>query len=305
VLQAEIDGLPEEQVLVRSGGFRVVHATRSQCPTVVGEIGRLREETFRDVGEGTGKARDLDRFDDTYVHLVLWSDDRREVAGAYRLGRSDVILEREGIAGLYTSTLFKYRPSLIDQIGPALELGRSFVRKSHQKSYSPLLLLWRGIGRYIVQNPQYRALFGPVSISADYRNVSRELIVRSLESLCSRPDLLGLVKPRKAPAFKALRRMGCPASGTSSLAAMASLVADLESDSKSIPVLLRQYLKLGGRILAFNRDKHFSDCIDGLILVELPRVDEKTLGKYLGREEAAAYLAHHAALAAGDLGRCA
>ena len=134
--------------------------------------------TFRAVGEGTGKSIDLDSFDHYYKHVLLWSKTKQELVGAYRLGLTAEILPRLGTAGLYTSTLFRYDPRLFDEFGPALELGRSFVRPEYQRQYAPLLMLWRGIGRFLAANPKLTILFGAVSISSRYNRVSRELIVR-------------------------------------------------------------------------------------------------------------------------------
>ena len=123
-----------------------------QIPNALREIGRLREITFRQAGEGTGRSIDLDRFDRDYQHLFLWNTDSNEIAGAYRLAGTDVIPD------LYTSTLFRFREGLLTSMSPALELGRSFVRIEYQKSFSALLLLWKGIGRYVARNPRYRIL---------------------------------------------------------------------------------------------------------------------------------------------------
>ena len=139
------------------------------------EIGRLREQTFRASGEGTGKARDLDRFDAYYTHLVLWNQERREIAGAYRICNVQHVLHRYGMRGLYTATLFRFQPKFFAKVGPALELGRSFVHLDYQRQYAPLLVLWKGIGSYLVRHPETPILFGAVSISADYSPASRQV----------------------------------------------------------------------------------------------------------------------------------
>ena len=171
-LRAEVAELSAAQVLLRSGEFIVFHAGAAQIPCLLKEIGRLREIAFRHVGEGTGEACDLDRFDAHYRHLCLWNHARGELAGAYRLTRADEAARQLGKAGLYTLTLFDYESELFDRLGPALELGRSFVRLEYQRSISALFLLWKGIGQYILRHPQYKILFGPVSISNHYETVS-------------------------------------------------------------------------------------------------------------------------------------
>jgi len=137
------------------------------------EIGRLREITFRNVGEGTGKERDLDRFDEYYGHLFLWDREKRTIAGGYRLGRTDLILAEFGFEGLYLSTLCEVEKPLLDYLTPGLELGRSWVGPNYQRSLHALLGLWKGIGQFVVRYPRYHRLFGAVSTSDDYTSISQ------------------------------------------------------------------------------------------------------------------------------------
>ena len=178
-----------------------------EIPLLMREIGRLRELTFRQAGEGTGKPLDLDDFDRHYLHLFIWRKGTREVVGAYRLGQSDKILKNFGPSGLYTlHSLLRLKKPLLDQLNPALELGRSFVRAEYQKSYA-LLLLWKGIAAFVSKHPRYRTLFGAVSISDDYHPLSKELMVSYVKQHCTRWDLARLARPRQpyAPAYKRLR----------------------------------------------------------------------------------------------------
>ena len=288
-LRDEIDGLPVECKLLESGGYEVYAASAEQIPNALREIGRLREITFREAGEGTGRSIDLDRFDRDYRHLFLWSTDSNEIAGAYRLAGTDVVAE------LYTSTLFRFREGLLAGMDPALELGRSFVRLEYQKSFSALLLLWKGIGRYVARNPRYRILFGPVSISREYSEASRALIVAYLQERCGNGDLARYVEPRRE--FRSPRLRGCDprvlANLLDNVDELSDAVADLEADGKGIPVLLRQYLNCGGEMLAFNVDSAFSDVVDGLVVVDLIKMSRPQLEKYLGKEGAAGFLGTH------------
>lgn len=294
-IAAEIGSLPAANRLLESSSLVVLHARAPQIPAALREIGRLRELTFRAVGEGTGKARDIDRFDEHYVHLFAWHPEQRRIVGAYRLGPTDELVTRFGVDGLYTSTLFRYSPRLLEKIHPALEMGRSFVVNDFQRSYSALLLLWRGIGRFVVTHPQYRNLFGTVSISDDYHTMTKSLLIAFLRMSGFRSALERLVRPKNPPRIAPLP----PAEGLR-LAAIArdlgdvdELVSEIESDHKPMPVLLRQYLKLNAKVLGFNIDPDFGDVLDGLVLVDLCSVDRDVLDKYMGREEAAAFLAHH------------
>jgi putative hemolysin len=181
--------------------------------------------------------------------------------------------------------LFHFGEEFLNRMGPALELGRSFVRAEYQKGFAPLLLLWKGIGKYIARNPQYRVLFGPVSISNQYQAVSRELMISFLERSASLVSWKSLVHARNAPVRDAASHTFCR-----DLEDLSDVVSDIEPGRAGIPVLLRQYLKLGGKLLAFNVDRDFSDALDGLIVVDLLKTEPRLLDRYLGREEAKAFL---------------
>jgi Putative hemolysin len=195
-------------------------------------------------------------------------------------------MQRFGKRGLYTSTLFSFRNRFLDRIGTALEMGRSFVRAEYQKTYAPLLLLWRGIGAYVAQHPQYKILFGPVSISNDYQPMSRQLMVTFFKEQNHLEDLARLVRARSPFRKKHLKQWDYEEGSMRlwDIEDLAALVADIETDSKGLPVLLRQYLKLGGKLLGFNVDRNFSDALDGLIMVDLTRTDPRMLERYLGRK---------------------
>ena len=260
------------------------------------------------MGEGTGKAVDIDRFDHSYTHLFLWNREKNEVVGAYRLGRTDEIIRQKDVRGLYTSTLFHYKPGFFEHLGPALELGRSFIRLEYQKSFAPLLLLWKGIGRYVVENPQYKTLFGPVSISDEYQALSKQLIVSYLKMTRYRGDMAGFVKPKKPFSAKSLKGWDIDAAVRllkDDLENVSELISCVESDRKGVPVLLKQYLKLGGEIAGFNVDAAFGNVVDGLIIVDLTKTEPRMLERYMGKDGARMFLAHHEAIGLDRLVACA
>ena len=294
-LAQELAGIPTEQVLTETPEYAVIAAEAEQIPQLLEEIGRLREITFRQTGEGTGRSSDLDQFDSYYVHLFVWSKHNQQVVGAYRMGPTDRILDRFGPAGLYTTTLFDFKPALLKQLNPALELGRSFVRPEYQKTYAPLMLLWKGIGQYIVRHPRYNILVGPVSISNTYNTVSRQLMVAFLQLHTSLPGLAKLVKPKMPFGTGPTRQWRSASALVGDLDEVSSCVSEIEADQKGIPILLRQYLKLGGRMLGFNLDPGFSDVLDSLMYTDLLQTDRRIAAKYMGKEGADVFFRYHEA----------
>jgi putative hemolysin len=295
LIESELASLPSDQHLAASGALRVAYARAEQIPTTLREIGRLREITFRRAGEGTGRSADLDRFDEYYLHLLVHDSTRRQVVGAYRLGLTDHILPAHGKDGLYTHTLFRFSDELLKQIGPAIELGRSFVRPEYQKEFAPLMLLWKGIALFAARYPQYRRLFGPVSISNEYQSLTRQLLIEFLKINASSNDLHKLVSARHPPRFGPGRSWQARLAGTivRTIEGIDELIGDIESDRRGSPVLLRQYLKLNAKLLGFNVDPEFGDVLDGLMLVDLAQVQRAILVRYMGRENATNFLAHH------------
>lgn len=278
LLAAEANSLGSGARVHRQGSIEVLLLRGGQAPALLLEVGRVRELSFRAVGEGTGRRVDLDRFDDHYEHLVAWDAELREVVGAYRLGLVDRITARHGLSGLYTQTLFRLDPGFFRQIGPAIELGRSFVHPDHQRKPHSLALLWRGIGAYLDRHPECTALFGPVSISAAYPPQARRLMAGYFAASSAGDTLRPYVRGRR------------PFGGASGMAGidideMDRMVRQTggEVSERGIPVLLRQYLRLGGRVIACSVDPRFGGCLDGLIVVDLRQIDRQRLLRLLGR----------------------
>lgn len=295
---SEIDAIQRgdpSRCLVRDGELSVVLVDSPHAPNVLQEIGRLRELTFRGAGEGTGRSRDIDLYDAYYDHLVLWNTATREIAGAYRLARTDVVRRRYGSRGLYTQSLFRYDGAFLDRLGKTVELGRSFIRPEYQRSYAALMMLWKGIGHYLVRYRDYTTLFGPVSVSNAYHPLSRALMVEFFKTHHAAPELSTLVQARR-PYRSLLRFHGQPHATLPALLDLADVdarIGDLERDGKGIPVLLRHYLKLGGRFAGFHVDTGFGHCVDGLIVVDLRTAPVTTLRRYMGKAAASEFLAAH------------
>lgn len=282
----DIGMLPISACLLQHQDYKVFIARAREIPAVLQEIGRLREVSFRAAGEGTGRTIDLDVFDEYYQHLFIWHAARQEVVGAYRLGFSEEIIPDRGASGFYSWQLFDFGERFVEKMSPCIELGRSFVRAEDQKTFLALHLLWRGIALAVSREPQYRRLFGPVSISAAVPLAFRKLLAESLlkfHGADGEPLDVRSRRPLAAEAFTPDVMAGLADSNS-----LRDLLARLAPGLK-MPVLLRQYLKLNGRLLAFSVDPDFNNALDGLIMVDLDQVAGATLARYMGADVARAF----------------
>lgn len=253
--------------------------------SVMREIGRLRELSFRQVQEGTGNALDVDSYDRYYRHLILWDEDELEIIGAYRIGEASEILREYGEMGLYTNSLFRFGPSLTPFLEHAIELGRSFIQPRYQGKRS-LDYLWYGIGAYLYQHPEVKYLFGPVSMSNAWPEAAQKLIAAFYTALFGMDKKLS---ESKNPFHFDVDHEFIPFSNTASEAeyklAYSLLKEKLEQFGVKVPVLYKQYVELcepgGCRFLGFNIDPKFSDCVDALVLVDIGAIKEKKYQRYI------------------------
>jgi putative hemolysin len=262
-IDAEIQRLPADACLVSGPDFQVFCVKAASIPAGLAEIGRLRAQAYHAAGEGTAGAIDLDQFDGEYCHLFVWDRRARRIAGAYRIGQTDRIVATQGLPGLYTRTLFHYDAQVLERFGPALELGRSFVRLEYQRTRSVLFLLWKGIGTFVSRHPGYRVLYGPVSVSARYSDLAR----RQLIDVLRRTSMDEALSPLVAGVNPPVEVPGCAGS--------------LDLKDIAVPCLLRYYLNLSARVLGFNVDQQFSNALDVLIAVDLAGVSASARKRYL------------------------
>ena len=243
------------------------------------ELGRLREITFRQVGEGTNQASDIDEFDLYYNQLIIWDNQEHRIVGGYRIGKGHEIYNQFGIKGFYTQSLFKMKSGFVETLKQSVELGRSFIVKDYQRKPLPLFLLWKGILYFMLKNPEYRYLIGPVSISNTYSEISKELIIRYIMANFFDYKRAVFVKPRNR--FKvttndqhlnaALENM------TPDLNSLDKFIGDIDQYNNGLPILLKKYLGLNAKIVAFNVDPKFNDCIDGLLVLDIFEVPKSTI----------------------------
>lgn len=260
--------------------YEVYIAPTTTIPNILREIGRLREITFREVGEGTNKKIDLDNYDIYYHHLFIWDKEAQLIVGAYRIGKGDQILDTFGRRGFYLSELFKIKEPFYPYLRKGIELGRSWIRKEYQQKPLPLYLLWKGILKYLLDNPQYRYMFGPVSISNNFSQFSKSLMVDFITKNHFDYELARLVKPKNK--FKAdLSPIDTEflVNGSDTLKDLDSLISQIEKSHIKIPVMLRQYLNLNAKIICFNIDPKFADCLDGFLVVDMQNIPAEMLEK--------------------------
>lgn len=279
LINEEVTHLEQYRVWIEKN-YEVYIAPTTAIPNILREIGRLREITFREVGEGTNKKTDLDNYDIYYHHLFIWDKDLQNIVGAYRIGKGDEILDTMGRRGFYLSELFKIKDSFYPYLRQGIELGRSWVRKEYQNKPLPLFLLWKGILKYIVDNPKYRYLFGPVSISNNFSKFSKSLIVDYITKNHFDYELARFIKPKnKFKADLSPIDMNLLIESSESLKDLDSLIGDIENSQLKIPVLLRQYMNLNAKIICFNIDPKFSDCLDGFLMVDIENIPQDMLEK--------------------------
>ena len=280
ILEKEIKPLRGDFRVLVEKNYEVFITPTSFIPNVIREIGRLREITFREIGEGTNKATDLDEYDIYYHHLFIWDSEAKLIVGAYRIGLGDEIFYSTGKRGFYISILFKIKTQFTPVLKKSIELGRSWIRKEYQQKPLPLFLLWKGILKYLIDNPRYRYLIGPVSISNSFSKFSKSLIVDYINRNHFDHDMAQYVRPRKKfkVDFSSIDTDVLMA-GEDSFKGLDNLISEVETRNIKVPVLLRQYIALNAKIICFNIDPKFADCLDGFLVLDLKKVPQDILEK--------------------------
>ena len=287
---AIIDAVPHELIMKEISqidAYKTLSYDNFDCfvvgsdiiPNILREIGRLREITFRSVGEGTNKSIDLDEYDLYYDHLILWDRKAEKIAGAYRIGNGPEIVSRYGNKGLYTSSLFRMSTKMKPILRQSVELGRSFITTEYQKHRLSLFLLWKGILFYLIANPRFRYIIGPVSISNSYQEVSKELIIQFIKRNYFDHELAKFVEPKNAfrPKVKNIDTNVLLDASSSDMKKMDKIISDIEPTSFTMPVLLKKYLQQNAKILAFNADPKFNNALDGLMLLDMQNLPADTV----------------------------
>jgi len=280
IMISEVDQLKANDCrLLKSKNYEVYLAAAKDIPNMLREIGRLREITFREVGEGTNEAIDLDSFDTYYHHMFLWDDDKKQIAGAYRMGLGSHIFQRYGIDGFYLQDLFRFEPELYKMMSQSIEMGRAFIVSEYQQKPMPLFLLWKGIVHTTLRHPEHQYLIGGVSISNQFSNFSKSLMIEFMKSHYYDPYVAQYVHPKKEFKVKlkdADKDFVFDAT-EADLNKFDKIIDEVEPGALRLPVLLKKYIKQNAKLVAFNVDPLFNHSVDGLMYIKIADLPESTV----------------------------
>jgi putative hemolysin len=279
ILTEEFIRIRTQYELFSTKNYSVLCAPTDIIPKIFNEIGRLREVTFREVGEGTNKSVDIDEYDLYYNHLFIWDTDENHIVGAYRIGKGDEIISTYGVKGFYINSLFRIKKKFSPVLSESIELGRSFIAKEYQKKVIPLFLLWKGIMIFLLKHSEYRYLIGPVSISNDLSKFSKSLIVEFMKSYFFNEELAKFIVPRKdfiPKPDKVIDHKIFLDSSERDVNKIERIIIDTEPGYR-FPVLMKKYLEINAKIIGFNIDPKFNNCLDGLMILDLYKIPEEVI----------------------------
>ena len=276
----EVNKLRESDCrLLQSKNYEVFFTEAHKIPNILHEIGRLREITFREVGEGTNESIDLDKYDQYYHHMFLWDDETKQIAGAYRMGLGSEIFPKYGMEGFYLNDLFRFESELHEMMHNSIEMGRAFIIKEYQQKPMPLFLLWRGIIHTTLRYPEHKFLLGGVSISNQFSDFSKSLMIEFMKSNYYDPYIAQYVHPKKE--FKVKLKDADKDfifdEAEADLNKFDKIIDELEPGSLRLPVLIKKYIKQNARLVAFNVDPLFNNAIDGLMYIRIADIPESTM----------------------------
>lgn len=278
-LIADVKNLNEQdKMLFSNGNYEIYFAKCEDIPSIMREIGRQRELTFRNIGEGTNLPFDLDKYDQYYHHLFLWDSAAKKLVGAYRMGLGSEIMKKYGVDGFYTSSLFEFDLELQPFFRKVIEMGRAYICTEYQQKPLPLFLLWRGIVHVCLRNPEHKFLMGGVSISDKFSEFSKSLMIEFMRSHYYDAAVAQYVHPKNEFKIQLKERDKNLffEEMDSDLNKLDKIIDDLEPEMR-LPVLIKKYIKQNAKVIAFNVDPTFNDAIDGLMYIRISDLPESTI----------------------------
>jgi len=269
----------EDSRLLQSKNYEVFLVSADKIPNILHEIGRLREITFREVGEGTNESLDLDKFDMYYQHMFLWDEETQQIAGAYRMGLGKAIFSQYGIESFYLNDLFRFEPELNTMMTQSIEMGRAFIIKEYQQKPMPLFLLWKGIVHTTLRHPEHKYLIGGVSISNQFTEFSKSLMIEFMKSHYYDPYVAQYVHPKRAykVKLKDADKDFVFNEAEADLNKFDKIIDEIEPGNLRLPVLIKKYIKQNARVIAFNVDPLFNNAVDGLMYIRIADLPESTV----------------------------
>jgi len=280
LIEKEIDELNKgNSVLFRSKNYTIYLADSKYIKSILQEIGRLREVAFREVGEGTNKSIDLDKYDKFYRHLFLWDEINKKLVGAYRMGLGSEIFKKYGLKGFYIHELFRIEPELNNMMQKTIEIGRAFIIKDYQQKPMPLFLLWKGIIHVTLRYPEHKFLMGGVSISNKFSNFSKSLMIEFMKSHYYDPFIAQYVHPKKEykVVLKDVDKDFVFDAAKADVIKFDKIIDEIEPGNLRLPVLLKKYVKQNAKLVAFNVDPKFNNAVDGLMYLRIADLPESTV----------------------------
>ena len=265
--------------LLESKNYQVFLSTAEKIPNILHELGRLREITFRAVGEGTNQSLDLDKYDQYYHHMFLWDNDAQRIAGAYRMGLGNQIYKKFGVEGFYNSELFKFEPELNTFLSETIEMGRAFIISEYQQRPMPLFLLWKGIVHTTLRYPEHKYLMGGVSISNQFSDFSKSLMIEFMRSHYYDAYLAQYIHPRNEfkVKLKDADKDFVLNSTQEDVNKFDKIINEVEPGNLRLPVLIKKYIKQNARVVSFNVDPLFNNAVDGLMYIKISDLPESTV----------------------------
>ena len=280
LIEGEIQKLvKKDRRMVQSKNYEVFLAPANEIPFTLQEIGRQRETTFREIGEGTNNSIDIDKFDAYYHHMFLWDNDAKVIAGAYRMGLGSEIFKKYGINGFYLQDLFRFDSELFGMMRQSIEMGRAYIMKEYQQKPMPLFLLWKGIVHTTLRHPEHKYLIGGVSISNQFSNFSKSLMIEFMKSNYWDPYVAQYIRPKKE--FKVKLKDADKEfvfdETQADLNKFDRMIDEVEPGNLRLPVLIKKYIKQNAKVVAFNVDPLFNNAVDGLMYIKIADLPESTV----------------------------
>lgn len=274
--------------LLQTKNYEVFLCKSDKIPNILHELGRLREITFREVGEGTNNAIDLDQYDNYYHHMFLWDNDTKQICGAYRMGLGAEIYNKYGINGFYLNELFRFESELYPMMSQSIEMGRAFIIKEYQQKPMPLFLLWKGIVHTTLRYPEHKYLIGGVSISNQFSDFSKSLMIEFMRSHYFDPFIAQYISPKMEYKvnLKDSEKDLIFSETESDLNKFDKIIEDIEPGKLRVPVLIKKYIKQNAKVIAFNVDPLFNNAIDGLMYIKIADLPESTVKPVMEEFEA-------------------